>query len=170
MRPSLLAPAALAVACLATSSSAALIATYSIGSGSSTSSVQIDFANGNGYLFNVSWDQAMNSYQLLQYIDAELSTVSHSAQIYSFGAFVTGIGVGSDSDFGTGDLWPVPNYWHFWTQDTGSWAQSMTGASGRTIFNGSADAWVFGSPASPQVVPAPGALALIALGLRSRRR
>ncbi|MBM4052950.1 MAG: hypothetical protein FJ270_09465 [Planctomycetes bacterium] len=170
MRPSLPASAALAVACLASSSSAAIQATFDIGSGSSTSSVQVDFANGNGYLFNVSWNQPMTGYQLLQTIDAGLDTVSHSAQTYSFGVFVTGIGVGADNDFGTGDLWPIENYWHYWTQDSGSWQLASVGASSRTIFDGSFDAWVFGSPAVPQAVPAPGALALFALGLRSRRR
>lgn len=170
MRPSLLASAALAVACLASSSSAAIISTFTIGSGSSTSSVQIDFGNGNGYLFNVSWDQPMNGYQLLQFIDAELASVSHTAQVFSFGVFVTGIGVGADNDYGEGDLWPIENYWHYWTKDSGSWEQAMVGASDRTIFDGSFDAWVFGSSVAPQAVPAPGALALLALGLRSRRR
>jgi hypothetical protein len=170
MRPSLLASATMAVACLASSSPAAVIASYSVGSGSSTSSVQIDFSNGNGYLFTVRWDEPMNGYQLLQYIDSQLETVSHTAQVFSFGAFVTGIGVGADTEYGEGDQWPVENYWHYWTQDSGSWQQAMVGASDRTIFNGSFDAWVFGSPVAPQAVPAPGALALLVLGLRSRRR
>jgi hypothetical protein len=160
----------MAVACLASSSSAAIIASYSVGSGSSTSSVQIDFSNGNGYLFTVRWDEPMNGYQLLQYIDSQLETVSHTAQVFSFGAFVTGIGVGADTEYGEGDQWPVENYWHYWTQDSGSWQQAMVGASDRTIFNGSFDAWVFGSSVAPQAVPAPGALALLVLGLRSRRR
>ena len=170
MRPSLLASATMAVACLASSSSAAIIASYSVGSGSSTSSVQIDFSNGNGYLFTVRWDEPMNGYQLLQYIDSQLETVSHTAQVFSFGAFVTGIGVGADTEYGEGDLWPIENYWHYWTQDSGSWQQAMVGASDRTIFNGSFDAWVFGSSVAPQAVPAPGALALLVLGMRSRRR
>jgi hypothetical protein len=170
MRPSLLASATMAVACLASSSSAAIIASYSVGSGSSTSSVQIDFSNGNGYLFTVRWDEPMNGYQLLQYIDSQLETVSHTAQVFSFGAFVTGIGVGADTAYGEGDQWPIENYWHYWTQDSGSWQQAMVGASDRTIFNGSFDAWVFGSSVAPQAVPAPGALALLVLGMRSRRR
>lgn len=170
MRPSLLASATMAVACLASSSSAAIIASYSVGSGSSTSSVQIDFSNGNGYLFTVRWDEPMNGYQLLQSIDSQLETVSHTAQVFSFGAFVTGIGVGADTEYGEGDQWPVENYWHYWTQDSGTWQQAMVGASDRTIFNGSFDAWVFGSSVAPQAVPAPGALALLVLGLRSRRR
>jgi hypothetical protein len=160
----------MAVACLASSSSAAIIASYSVGSGSSTSSVQIDFSNGNGYLFTVRWDEPMNGYQLLQYIDSQLTSVSHTAQVFSFGVFVTGIGVGADTEYGEGDQWPVENYWHYWTQDSGTWQQAMVGASDRTIFNGSFDAWVFGSSVAPQAVPAPGALALLVLGLRSRRR
>jgi hypothetical protein len=170
MRPSLLAPAFVAVACLASSSPAAIIASYELGSGASTSTVQIDFSNGNGYLFTVRWDEPMNGYQLLQSIDSQLEAVSHTAQVFSFGVFVTGIGAGADNEYGEGDQWPVENYWHYWTQDTGSWEQAMVGASDRTIFNGSFDAWVFGSSVAPQAVPAPGALALLVLGLRSRRR
>jgi hypothetical protein len=160
----------MAVACLASSSSAAIIASFSVGTGSNTSSVQVDFSNGNGYLFTVAWDEPMNGYQLLQYIDNQFESVSHTAQVFSFGVFVTGIGAGTDTEYGEGDLWPVENYWHYWTKDSGQWEQSMVGASDRTIFNGSFDAWVFGSSVAPQAVPAPGALALLALGLRPRRR
>jgi len=171
MRPSLLASATMAVACLASSSPAAIIASYSVGSGSSTSSVQIDFSNGNGYLFTVSWNEPMNGYQLLQYIDNELESVSHTAQVFSFGAFVTGIGVGADTEYGEGDLWPIENYWHYWTAEgTAAFAESWTGAADRVLTDGSRDAWVFGSANAPAAVPAPGALSLVfAAALRRRR-
>ncbi len=169
MRPCFIASASLAAACFASSSFASIVTSYSVGTGAFTSTVQVDFENGNGYLFEVSWDQAMNGYQLLAYIDAQLEPVTHSAEQYSFGAFVTGIGVGSDAQFGVGDLWPVENWWHYWTHDAGAWEQSSVGASDRINFDGSFDAWVFGSSAAPQAVPAPGALALL-VAMRARRR
>lgn len=152
--------------------SAGIVQSYSLGTGLNTSQLQIDFGSGNGYLFTVRWDAPMNGYQLLQFIDTELEPVSHSAQTFSFGVFVTGIGVGSDHDYGEGDQWPVENWWHYWVRDSGQWEQSSVGASDRTISNGSFDAWVFGSSAVPQSVPAPGALGLVLAlaGTRSRRR
>jgi hypothetical protein len=45
----------------------------------------------------------------------------------------------------------------------------MFGASDRTLTNGSRDAWVFGSSAVPQTVPAPGAIVLLATVRRTRR-
>jgi len=91
--------------------------------------------------------------------------------VYPFGSFVTGIGLGTDYEYGTGDLWPVENYWHYWTEVDGQWQMAMFGASDRTLTDGSKDAWVFGSAAAPQAVPAPGvaAVALLAFA-RSRRR
>jgi hypothetical protein len=51
---------------------------------------------------------------------------------------------------------------------------AMFGAGDRTLVDGSADAWVFGSSAAPQAVPGPG-VGVVAAGVsclmrRSRRR
>ena len=50
-------PACSALLC-ATGAQAAIIDTYQVGTGLNTSTVQVDFQNGNGYLFEVSWQGA----------------------------------------------------------------------------------------------------------------
>lgn len=154
---------------------AAIIDTFSVGTGASTSTIQIDFANGNGYVINYSWDGPATGWSALLAIDAAITDMAIQYQTFSFGVFLTGISIGADHDYGTGDLWPIENYWHYWTaQPTdapGSWTSSMIGAADRVLVDGARDAWVFGSPALPQAVPAPGALVTLALaGALARRR
>ena len=164
-------PAAVAAALVLTSSHAiaGIVATYDVGAGLYTSTVQVDFESGNGYLFTLRWTEPTNGFQALQQAIAATQGASLQFQSFSFGVFVTGIGVGADFQYGEGDLWPVENYWHYWTEVNGQWEMAMFGASDRTLTDGSKDAWVFGSGAVPQAVPAPGAIALL-LALRPRRR
>ena len=148
---------------------AGIVATYDVGAGLYTSTVQVDFESGNGYLFTLRWTEPTNGFQALQQAIAATQGASLQFQSFSFGVFVTGIGVGADFQYGNGDLWPIENYWHYWTEVNGQWEMAMFGASDRTLTDGSKDAWVFGSGAVPQAVPAPGAIALL-LALRPRRR
>ena len=92
--------------------------------------------------------------------------------VLRFGVFLTGVSIGSDTNYGQGDIEPYENYWHFWTKDSGQWEQAMFGASDHPLVNGGSDAWVFGSSTTPQNIPAPGAAVLImasAFGARRRR-
>ena len=169
-------PAACVTLSLVHSSDAAIVGAFSVGSGASTSTIQVDFANGNGYVITYSWDGPATGWSALLAVDAALSDMSVQYQTFSFGVFLTGVSIGTDHDYGTGDQWPIENYWHYWTAqptDTpGSWTSSPIGAADRVLVNGARDAWVFGSPAQPQPVPAPGALATlaIAVALAGRRR
>ncbi len=141
---------------------AGIIATYDVGSGTNAATIQIDQEDGDGYLFNVHWEGATySSWDALLDIDASLTSLSMQYDAYSWGNFLTGIAIDGDSDYGTGDLWPIENYWHLWIADSGSWQQAVVGASDRALFNGASDAWVFGSAAAPQSVPAPAALSLL---------
>ncbi|MSR29561.1 MAG: hypothetical protein EXS03_08320 [Phycisphaerales bacterium] len=145
-------------ASIAGASHGALIATYEIGTGPSAASVQIDQEDGDGYLFNIHWDgSAYSSWNTLVDIDAALGNLSLQYDTYSWGILLTGVSIDGDSDYGTGDLWPIKNYWHFWVRDSGSWEWAMFGATDRALFSGAHDAWVFGSPSAPQSIPAPGA-------------
>ncbi len=164
-------PAAVAAALVLTSSHAiaGIVATYDVGSGTSTSTIQVDFSNGNGYLINLSWTEPMDGFEAMQLAIAAIPGSQLQYDAYPFGSFVTGIGLGGDFEHGNGDLWPIENYWHYWTEVNGQWEMAMFGASDRTLTDGSKDAWVFGSGAVPQAVPAPGAIALL-LALRPRRR
>lgn len=151
---------------------AGIVASYDIGTGAATSTLQVDFADGDGYLVTLRWDPAtsVTGFDALQRMrDAIAGSVLQYDQ-YPFGVFVTGIGLGTDYDYGTGDLWPIENYWHYWTKVGGQWEMAMFGAGDRLLSDGSADAWVFGSSAVPQAVPAPGALVLLLAAPRSRRR
>jgi hypothetical protein len=165
-------PAAVAAA-LALSSShafAGIVSTFSVGAGASTSTIQVDFSNGNGYVVNLSWTEPMSGFQAMQAIAAGIAGAQLQYDVFPFGSFVTGIGLGADFEYGNGDLWPVENYWHYWTEVGGQWEMAMFGASDRMLTDGSRDAWVFGSSAVPQAVPGPGAGVLLMLAARTRRR
>jgi len=152
----------------------AIIGTFDVGVGSNAASIQFDQEDGDGYIFNVRWDALhYTSWDAIIDIDAALDSVSITYQTFSWGYFLTGVTIDGDTNYGVGDLWPIENYWHFWVHDTGSWMQAQFGASDRILTNGLSDAWVFGSSALPQIVPAPGAMALTLLSLatcRARRR
>jgi hypothetical protein len=169
-------PAAVAAALVLASSNAfaGIVATYDVGTGTSTSTIQVDFSNGNGYVINLSWTEPMNGFQAMQAVAAAIPGSQLQYDVYPFGTFLTGIGLGADYEYGNGDLWPVENYWHYWTKVGGQWEMAMFGASDRTLTNGSRDAWVFGSSALPQAVPAPGAIGVACIacftwGARRRR-
>jgi hypothetical protein len=153
--------AAVAAAIVLSSSHAiaGIVATYDVGTGASTSTIQVDFSNGNGYVINLSWSTAPDGFQALQAAMAGIAGAQLQYDVYPFGSFVTGIGIGADYEYGTGDLWPVENYWHYWTEVNGQWEMAMFGASDRMLTDGSKDAWVFGSSVAPQAVPAPGVAA-----------
>lgn len=156
------------------STQAAIIGTYSIGTGSNTALIQIDQDDGDGYLLSVSFEAAnYTSWNALLDIDAALGSLAVNYDTYSWGFFLTGVEIDGDHDYGTGDLWPIENYWHFWLRDSGSWQMAAFGPADRLLANGSNDAWTFGSPTPPQGVPGPGALVLSLFSLatcRARRR
>ena len=166
---------AAALACsvvLATSVNAAIVDTYSVGSGDKSATIQIDFENGNGYLINYVWSaSAHTSWDAMLAIDAALPNMSMQYDTYSFGVFLTGVTIGADTNYGQGDVEPYENYWHLWTKDSAQWEQAMFGASDRNLVNGGSDAWVFGSSNVPQNIPAPGAaVVFMASAFFTRRR
>jgi hypothetical protein len=165
-------PTAVAAALALSSSSAfaGIVATFSVGTGSSTSTIQVDFSNGNGYVVNLSWTEPTNGFQAMQAITAGIAGAQLQYDVYPFGSFVTGIGLGADFEYGNGDLWPVENYWHYWTEANGQWEMAMFGASDRMLADGSRDAWVFGSSAAPQAVPGPGVVVVLMAACAARRR
>ena len=167
--------AAAAFAAIAISSShafAGIVASYDVGTGASTSTIQVDFTNGNAYQVTLRWDTAMNGFDALQAATSAITGAALAYDAYPFGNFVTGIGFDADYEYGNGDLWPIENYWHYWNAEgTGAWTESMVGADARMLSDGSRDAWGFGSNALPQAVPGPGVLGLLAgAGLCARRR
>ena len=164
--------AAIASVVVCTSVHAAIVDTFTVGAGDKSASIQIDFENGNGYLINYSWSaSAHSSWDAMLAIDAALPNMSMQYDTYSFGVFLTGVTIGSDTNYGQGDVEPYENYWHLWTKDSAQWEQAMFGASDRNLVNGGSDAWVFGSSTVPQNIPAPGAaVVFMASTFFTRRR
>ncbi|MDG2292411.1 MAG: hypothetical protein P8L37_07105 [Phycisphaerales bacterium] len=159
--------------------SADIIESFDVGEGLFTSTVQIDFANGNGYLFEVRWSSGTTTgWDLMTTIADEVDGFSLDYSTSEWGVFLQGIDAFGDSDWGIGAGWPdVEDYWHYWTKDSAAddWLFAMVGADVRTVSDGSWDGWVFLSAESPQPigVPAPGGLLIGTLALftcRSRRR
>jgi len=151
---------------------AGIVASYDVGTGASTSTIQVDFTNGNAYQVTLRWDTAMNGFDALQAATSAITGAALAYDAYPFGNFVTGIGFDADYEYGNGDLWPIENYWHYWTEVNGQWEMAMFGASDRMLVDGSKDAWVFGSSDLPQAVPAPGAaeIGVVCMWHRFRRK
>ncbi|MFM7807116.1 MAG: hypothetical protein ACKPEA_04195 [Planctomycetota bacterium] len=158
-------------ACVAISSAhAGLVSSQTIGTGASAATLQFDFENGNTHLVTVRFDGVLTGFGALERVATQATGGQLDFLSFSFGKFVTGIGVGGDCQYGEGELWPIENYWHYWTAEGAApLAESWTGAADRVLQDGSRDAWVFGSSAAPAAVPAPGALSL-AIALAARRR
>jgi len=165
--------AAIVIAALSTpASDAALVATFEVGTGNNQASIQIDQDDGDTYLFAFRFaSESISSWDALLAIDAELDSFALEYQTFSFGVFLTGITLDGDRDYGTGDLYPTPNYWHFWIDTPQGWSLAPIGAQARMLTAGGADAWVFGTNAAPQAIPAPaaGIGALLMMGFARRR-
>jgi hypothetical protein len=152
-----------------------IIDTVEIGEGFYTSTVQIDFSNGNGYLFDVHWEETgTTGWDLLLAIAEESDDVALDYSVSEWGVFLQGIVAFDDSDWGVGTGWPeVEDYWHYWQRESSSqpWEFSSIGADVRQVSDGSWDGWVFLSAGEPQPVPAPGVLVLLGIGglFRNRR-
>lgn len=158
---------------LAPHASAALVGSYVVGTGSSASFVQIEFANANAYLYEVRYDGALFGDDLFAIIaQAQPGFFSYTTQSFSFGDALFGIAIGGDANEGFGTPPAYLDYWHYWTRGaTGdAWTESFIGFGDRAVSNGSWDGWVFDSAAAPQAVPAPGAIALGAMALLGMRR
>jgi hypothetical protein len=125
----------------------------------------------NTHIVNVRWDGTLTGFGALELVAAQATDGRLDYLSFSFGKFVTGLGVGGDYQYGEGELWPIENYWHYWTAEgDAAFEAAMFGAADRALQDGSRDAWVFGSSAAPAAIPAPGALALAACAGLSRRR
>jgi hypothetical protein len=156
---------------LTVGSTAGLVSTQAIGLGAKSASLQFDFENGNTHLVNLRWDGTLSGFDALELMSTQATGGRLDFLSFSFGKFVTGLGVGGDYQYGEGELWPVQNYWHYWTAEGDApFEVAMFGASDRTLQDGSRDAWVFGSSAAPAKIPTPGVLTLAACAGMCRRR
>lgn len=156
----------------ATAARADLVGSYSVGSGANASFVQFEFANAHAYLYEVRYDGALFGDDLFAIIaSAQPGFFSYQVQSFSFGDALFGVAIGADADTGFGTPPDYLDYWHYWTKESGAaaWTESFVGFGDRAVSNGSWDGWVFNSANAPAAVPAPGVIALLALGARRRR-
>lgn len=135
------------------SADAELLPGYAVGTGSSTSSVIIDFAfdGGDAYLFEYRHDGDVNGENMLLVLD-QAGGLDVATTVYNFGTpedpelsiFIDGFAFDGNSsvpDFGT-----TGTSWNYWLADEpiaspATWTQGGTGPSGRTLSDGSLDGW-----------------------------
>ena len=158
---------------IAAPATAALVGSYTVGSGSNASFLQFEFTNTNTYLYEVRYDGALFGDDLLTVVAAAQPTFfAYEVTSYSFGDALTGVTIGADHDAGFGTPPDYLDYWHYWTRETtsASWTESWVGFADRAVSDGSWDGWVFNSAGAPRAVPAPGVSAIIAVAAFGRRR
>ena len=139
-----------------------------VGSGGSTSTLVVNFSDGERYVFEVSYSPTKNGMDLFDVIEGE--TTLTTVRIFG-GAFIDGISYAGhdDSGYGGGDDW-----WHYWIRegDAEPWTAAGFGPVDRTVADGTWDGWVYGN-GNPPLVPEPAALLTMAAGaaaLLGRRR
>ncbi|MBN2315553.1 MAG: hypothetical protein JXM79_16615 [Sedimentisphaerales bacterium] len=126
-----------------------------VGAGVNTASVYIEWADGFSVDFLVRFGQAESDTTtglgLMDIIEAGTKLTTVRAD-YGWGVYIDGISYQGHSNEGYagGELW-----WHYWENNAGSqnpWQSSMTGAAGRTIAHGDADAWIYGHGDEPPAI------------------
>jgi hypothetical protein len=152
------------------------IISESVGSGSSTSSVVVDFGT-QSFDFLVSYNGSISGVDALNLIEAG-SYFTFADTVSQYGAFVTGFDYGGFDENGNGAGGSA--YWHYFTSADGiNWTSSGVGASSRMLTNGSYDGWDFSATKSAPVTPlatvpepatAAGLIAAVATGVSRRRR
>jgi hypothetical protein len=148
----------------------------SAGSGSQSAYVQIEFFEGDAYLFEVFFDGGgVTTFDLLLTLEQDIGLTLEYIDFAGFGPFVTALGW--DGHFNSGDGSGGHDFWHSYVRDSqaAAWDFAQVGVDGRVVFDGSWDAFIFGRDDLPiELVPVPAppaaaALALLALSARRRR-
>lgn len=145
-------PHALVCGCLCLVSGLALADPVRVGAGVNEATVHVEWSDGFTAEFRVHFGQAetdtITGLGAMDIIEAEteLTTVRGDS---GWGVFIDGIGYQghSDAGYGGGEAW-----WHYWQKDAGScspWQMLATGAAGRTLAHGDADAWIYGHGNTP---------------------
>lgn len=150
---------------------AGFVATFEVGSGSSASNLQFQFANGNSYLYIVHWDLPQTGRSLFDIaFAAQPDFFSFETESFPFGEALFSVGIGADTNSGFGTRPEFLDFWHYWVRDSSNdqWGFASTGFADRVVTAGSWDGWVFGSDGPPIAVPAPTALLVLA-GIGARR-
>ncbi len=145
----------LCIGCLCVLPGLASAVPLEVGTGVNAASVYIKWSDGFNVEFLVHFGQAESDTTtglgLLDIIEAE-TELATAREDSGWGVYVDGISYQGHSDAGYGGdaLW-----WHYWENNAGSrnlWQSSATGAAGRTVAHGDADAWIYGSDDEPEAI------------------
>jgi hypothetical protein len=148
---------------LLASSAQALPIEASAGTGPDLATVVLEFEDGAGYAFEVSFDDSVSTSGLaiMQVLEAEIASFTLTILDFGFGLFIDGISYAghSNSGFGGGEL-----YWHYWTKNAEiePWTFSQIGAVDRILNDAAWEGWRYGAGAP---IPEPGTATLMGLGL-----
>ena len=149
---------------LATGASA-MATVVPVGMGDNHAALQVEFADGANYTFEVAFDGAMSGMGLFDAVEA--ATGLTTVRVFG-GAFIDGVTYDGHSNvgFGGGEDW-----WHYWIKAPGGeWQMSFISATERVVADGTADGWVYGRGTPPLPEPATAMLLLAAAGGLGRRR
>ena len=141
----------------------------SVGSGSESASVYVEFGDTYQVTFDVAFDDpcdTMTGYDLMTLIEGAGIGLELDVVVYSSGPLINGITYDGHSDIG----WQGgANWWHYWIVEpvTQEWISPAYGAADRLIDDGDMDGWVYGRDS---VVPEPASLALLGIGAMILRR
>mgnify|MGYP001815760533 CR=1 FL=1 len=134
-------------------SQAELLPGYAVGTGSSTSSLIIDFAfdGGDAYLFEFHHDGNVNGEDMLLTLDIA-GSFDVATTVFDFGTpeapllFLFIDGFSFDGNSSIPDFNTTGTSWVYWladepVADPATWAEAGTGPSGRMLSDGSLEGW-----------------------------
>ncbi|MCX6344842.1 MAG: hypothetical protein NT018_07190 [Armatimonadetes bacterium] len=110
-----------------------------VGGGSNSAVVVVDFGS-KSYAFGYNWEGTKSGADMIVDINsANIGMVLSYSIDPAYGIFVSDIAYNNQAKRATTGLWPGWSYYN--STDGESWSGSFTGASDRTLVNGTWDAW-----------------------------
>jgi len=141
-----------------------------VGSGDHRAIVVINWSDGGVQDFDLAFSsESIAGMEAFDLIEAE-TTLTTVRQDFGWGVFIDGISFRGHSDVGYGG---GEDWWHYYVRDAGepAWTTPSYGVADRTLTDGDADGWVYGSVDPPHVPePAAGTLLAVAAAAVLRRR
>ncbi len=163
---------------------------YSIGSGTNSSLMIVDFQNGSYYAMEYKWDQnadandPVNGWDMIEALCIEVgqsnpsSVMEYDYTAYNFGNALDRFSYGGNDEAATG-VSPYPSWVYYLSDNSTNHFEAISGvgAGDRALVDGSWDGWSWhgnGFGTGPVPVPEPATLSLLGIGavalLRRRRK